>query len=156
MKFEFPGVLKEHMIDNHHNAFSLSQLPVLIDMCERPASPEEGQTCPLCGEEISLRALDTHVASHLEEIALFVLSVGIDGSVVDIDSKHAERPRRKDIRLQDDDLSSLDSFSENGGIEAQPQNSNMFNQGLRIEEETPLTQIENWFSYSWYEYDRKY
>ncbi|KAL8849066.1 MAG: hypothetical protein Q9221_005910 [Calogaya cf. arnoldii] len=42
-------------------------------MCERAADPNEIETCSLCEQEMNLTALRLHVASHLEDVALFVL-----------------------------------------------------------------------------------
>ena len=111
-KFSTPQLLKEHMLDCHLGTFAESQLPILIDMCERPADPDEKAPCPLCGVEETLRALRSHIASHLEDLALFVLPLETDDHETDANSHHAERPREKDNRLDDDESSSLGSFGE--------------------------------------------
>lgn len=143
--FESPNDLKSHLLGSHPGSFSPDQLSILSDMCERPIDPGKLCQCALCGAEMSLRDLNTHVASHLEEIALFVLPVDTDESASNLDSHHAERPRGNDAHLENDDLSSLGSFTEESAADPYPQDVNTFSQGLKMEEEAPLAQIEGWF-----------
>ena len=82
-------------------------------MCERPAEINERASCPLCGEESTLKLLEVHVASHLEDIALFVLPKQADDEETDADLNHAGKPARKDERLDDDQSSSLGSLLGN-------------------------------------------
>lgn len=112
MSFPSSGLLKQHMIDHHPGTFTESQLPILLDMCERPADPNEVESCPLCGEEMILHVLRNHVAAHLEDLALFVLPLENDDPNSDADSDHAERPPENDIRLGVEDLSSISSFHD--------------------------------------------
>lgn len=86
-------------------------------MCERPADPDERALCPLCGEEATLRSLQVHVASHLEELALFVLPIEADDNDTDMGSNNAQNPIGKEGRSDDDELNSLGTFSDHEAVE---------------------------------------
>lgn len=88
-KFESPPLLQRHLIDHHSHFFTDSQLPILLDMSERPADPDDMGDCPLCGAELTIRALKNHVASHLEDLALFVLPCDADNQDDVANSKDA-------------------------------------------------------------------
>ncbi|OBT69959.1 hypothetical protein VE03_00652 [Pseudogymnoascus sp. 23342-1-I1] len=45
----------------------------MVDICERPMDDDEDADCPICLATLSFSALRTHLATHLEELALFVL-----------------------------------------------------------------------------------
>lgn len=74
-KFKFREHLRLHLEQSHADSFTSSQLPVLIDMCERSVNEDEITKCPLCPTALPLPKLQAHLASHLEEIALFVLPI---------------------------------------------------------------------------------
>lgn len=80
-------------------------------MCERPADPEERASCPLCREEATLGALEAHVASHLEDLALFVLPREADDDDTDADSNNAKKPTEKDCH-DDEETSTRGTFSD--------------------------------------------
>ncbi len=100
------------MKKQHADTTTESELSILLDMCERPAASDERDKCPLCLEELALLGLRSHIAAHLEDLALFVLPVGVDENSRDIDSGIAKRPQQKRSVLYDDELSSLSSSSE--------------------------------------------
>ena len=143
-KFPTPQLLKIHMLDCHLGTFAESQLPILIDMCERPADPDERASCPLCGVEATLRALRAHVASHLEDVALFILPVETNDHDTDANSHHAERPREKDNRLDDDLLSSLGRFGEDEDDQAPLQDPKAFETALKKEGQYSLPEVGDW------------
>ena len=136
LRFSTPQLLREHMLDCHMGTFAESQLPILIDMCERPADPDDRASCPLCGLEETLRALRPHVASHLEDVALFVLPVETNDYNADASSNHVERPRERDSRFDDEELSTLGSFDgdDDEGVQAPLQDPKAFETTLRNEE----------------------
>ena len=72
-KFRAKEILRGHLREMHSQDFTKRQLPVLLDMCERPIDEDEIVKCPLCPTSLALPKLQVHLASHLEEIALFVL-----------------------------------------------------------------------------------
>ncbi|KAL8753447.1 MAG: hypothetical protein Q9199_005044 [Rusavskia elegans] len=80
-------LLRNHILHYHPGTFTESQLPALLDMCERAADPEEKDSCSLCGQEMNLIALRLHVASHLEDIALFALPSESDQYGTEADQK---------------------------------------------------------------------
>jgi hypothetical protein len=105
--------MEQHLIDKHE--FTAPQLPVLLDICERPADLEEMNDCPLCLERLTLSSLQSHLASHLEDLALFVLPVDIDDQSKNSSSDKVE-PHQHELSQHDiDDLSSLGTFS---GVES--------------------------------------
>lgn len=132
------------MLDCHSGTFMESQLPILVDMCERPADPDERASCPLCGEEATLTALRTHVASHLEDVALFVLPVETDNYDADANSDQAERSHEKDKRLDDNELSSLGNFGEDEAVQAPLQDPKAFETALKTEGESSLPEVGVW------------
>ena len=115
-------------------------------MCERPADPDERASCPLCGEEATLRALRTHVASHLEDVALFVLPVETDDHDADANSDRAKRSCEKDNRFQGSELSSLGSLREGEAAWAPLQDPKAFETALKIGGECSLPEVGNWLS----------
>lgn len=145
-KFPSPQLLKKHILDCHSGTFTESQLPILIDMCERPADLDERASCILCGEEATLRALQTHVASHLEDLALFILPVEIDDHNADANSDHAEQSCEKDDRLEDDESSSLGSFGEDEVVDAPLQDPKDFETALKTGVEHSLPKIGDWLN----------
>ena len=145
-KFSTPQLLKEHMLHCHLGTFAESQLPILIDMCERPADPDDKASCPLCHMEETLRALQTHVASHLEDLALFVLPLETDDHETDANSHHAERPREKDNRLDEDEISALGSFDEDEDVQAPLQDPKVFETALERKGEYSLAEVGNWLN----------
>lgn len=134
-KFSSPHLFKEHMLECHLGTFAEPQLPILIDMCERPADPDERASCPLCGEQATLRTIQAHVASHLEDIALFVLPVETDDHDTDANSHQAKLPREKDNRLDEDKISTLGSFDKDEDVLAPVQDSKVSETALKNKEE---------------------
>ncbi|PVI03053.1 hypothetical protein DM02DRAFT_558808, partial [Periconia macrospinosa] len=63
----------DHVYRSHSTSITPQQLPVLIEMSERPTDDMEIVACPLCPDERKLILLQSHLAEHLESIALFVL-----------------------------------------------------------------------------------
>ena len=143
-KFPSPQLLKEHMLDRHLGTFAESQLPVLIDMSERPAGPDERASCPLCGVKATLRALQAHVASHLEEVALFVLPVETNGGDADSHSNHAEVSHEEDSRVDEDEISSLASFGEEEDVQSPLRGPKAFERVLKKEGDYPLSELRDW------------
>ena len=143
-KFSTPRLLKEHMLDCHLGTFAESQLPILVDMCERPADPNERASCPLCGMEATLRALRTHVASHLEDLALFVLPVETNDGDADSHSNHAEVSHEEDSRIDEDETSSLGSFGEEEEVQSPLRGPKAFERALKKEGDYPLSEPRDW------------
>ena len=100
------------MRDRHPESFSELQLPVIIDLCERPADPNESAICPLCPAEMALLKLQVHLASHLEELSLFVLPVYMSDQSQTSGSNQGGCGNDDQSRMED--LPSLGSFSDAG------------------------------------------
>ena len=80
---------------------------------------------------LPLRALRTHVASHLEDVAVFVLPVEISDYIANASSDHAERPSERYNRVDDNDLSSLGRFGEDEAVQAPLQDPKAFETALK-------------------------
>lgn len=139
--------MKEH----HPDKTSEIELPMLLDMCERPASSDEKDACPLCSEELTLLELRSHLAAHLEDLALFVLPAGIDEESNDAASDIAEAPQQPPEYPDDDeqDSSSNSPYSESPSrtdefeVEStSPRTQNMLSHGLN-EAEASKNSIQN-------------
>lgn len=91
-RFKSAQLLGDHILHYHSGKFVESQLPVLLDMCERAADPDEEESCSLCGQRMNLIALRLHVAFHLEDIALFVRPRESDQSETGASSGRASYP----------------------------------------------------------------
>ncbi|OCL12216.1 hypothetical protein AOQ84DRAFT_360834, partial [Glonium stellatum] len=111
-------LMETHLKAHHGELFSESQLPIVLDMCDRPADDSEQSLCVLCGEEMSLSKLQVHLATHMEDIALFVLPSNVDDEEADGGSKMSNQAAKlkSEPKNDDDETSSLDSvrFSNSG------------------------------------------
>jgi hypothetical protein len=110
--FKSKASIESHMREAHSQTFAELQLPVLIDMCERPENPNEAAECPLCPQEITVSGLEAHLGFHLEELALFVIPINQDDSSEDGGSDRAVGAAENLDRPDSDTLSSLGSFLE--------------------------------------------
>ena len=73
-KFDDKQSMSQHLTTAHGEAsFTKSQLPFILNLCNRPVEETSTQVCILCGEEMSLVALQGHLAAHMEDLALFVI-----------------------------------------------------------------------------------
>lgn len=81
----------KHLRDNHQDQSEEDRLPLLLALSERPVSDETIERCPLCPTNLPLSALLPHIAQHLEQLSLFVLSSSvneIENSGLDSDVSH--------------------------------------------------------------------
>ena len=114
--------METHLKAHHHGLFSESQLPIVLDMCDRPIDDNEQSLCILCGEEMPLSKLQSHLAMHLEDIALFVLPSSVEDGEADGGSKMTNQAAKlkSEAETDGDKLSSVssvhfcDSRSEHG------------------------------------------
>lgn len=70
--------MSQHLRDKHSESVSEHQIPVLLEMCERPLDLHVQSSCSLCLEELSLLRLQGHLAEHREDIVIFVLPTKAD------------------------------------------------------------------------------
>ena len=114
-RFKSARLLKNHILHHHPGKFIESQLPVLLDMCERAADPDEEESCSLCGQQMNLIALGHHVASHLEYIALFVSPRESDQSETDASSGRASHSLKRVVSCDNDGPTGIHVVKENEG-----------------------------------------
>jgi len=62
----------------------------MIDICEQPIDDDTNSDCPLCPVTIPVSALRVHLATHLEDLALFVLPINVEARSHDPGSDQAE------------------------------------------------------------------
>jgi hypothetical protein len=102
--------MERHMREEHEGEFAELQLPILFDICKRPAELEEVTNCPLCPEISRLSRMQNHLATHLEDLALFVLPIGAGDRFGNAGSGEAEFCQNEPSRLEMDGPSSLGTF----------------------------------------------
>jgi hypothetical protein len=68
----------QHLMTEHSNVVNERQVSTYADMCERQIDDTEAETCLICLEEMPLSTLHGHLATHMEEIAFFVLPMTPD------------------------------------------------------------------------------
>ncbi|KAI4276462.1 MAG: hypothetical protein LQ337_002478 [Flavoplaca oasis] len=71
---------------------TLRKRHVFRDLRPYVSDPDEKGSCALCGQEMNLLGLRLHVASHLEDVALFVLPSGSDEDDTDSGSTCSATP----------------------------------------------------------------
>ena len=71
--FDSKAAITEHIKNDHFDGLETRQVSIFADMCEREIDATELDKCLICLEKMSLFRLQQHLATHMEEIALFVL-----------------------------------------------------------------------------------
>lgn len=79
----------QRLLVAHSSIVEERQVSTYADMCEREMNDTRIDACLICSEEMSLFRLYEHLATHMEEIALFVLPVDAD----DVE----EDPKRENV-----------------------------------------------------------
>jgi hypothetical protein len=126
LDFADKALLQTHLQDRHPEILDSLQLPVLLDICERPKNMDTKTECPLCFDILSLEALHTHLAAHLEELALFILPLDPSNSTDDGNSDSAKPVLQNKTHQDFDDLSSLGPFSDVEATEPPTQDPQTF------------------------------
>lgn len=63
-----------HLREHYGESTSPSQLNVILEISERQVDVlADKEQCLICGDELTLSALQAHLGTHMEDIALFVL-----------------------------------------------------------------------------------
>ncbi|KAL4904199.1 hypothetical protein BDW74DRAFT_179289 [Aspergillus multicolor] len=92
------SAMEDHLTHRCQNSPTEAQSQVLLDLSERPIDDAEFGRCPLCATKpMSIRRLRGHLAQHMEELSLFVLSrtqEGHDGAGNDVQSLAFKRVAR--------------------------------------------------------------
>jgi len=149
LSFGTRDALEFHMREKHPETFTELQLPVIIDLCERPADPNENSLCPLCPAEMTLSRLQVHLATHLEELSLFVLPVHMSDDPQRRGSNEGSGGNDDPSRMGD--LPSLGSFSDAGVVQFATNNdpariSNLVKDKDNVENST--TEVQSWLKIS--------
>jgi hypothetical protein len=145
-KFSEKLRLQTHLQDKHPKSFSSTQIPILIDICERAEDLSDDSDCALCLGTLPLQDLQTHLACHLEELALFVLPLTENAVLSDGNSANSGVI---DIEPNPhlDEVSSLGAFSDVGEKNIQPENlQENFKLQIEVNEPAPnsVETIFNW------------
>jgi hypothetical protein len=135
--FADKGLLQTHLQGRHPEMFDSLQLPVLLDICERPSNMDTETECPLCFDILSLGALYSHLAAHLEELALFLLPLNPNDSPDDGNSDSAKLVLQNETQQDFDNLSSLSSYSVADATEPHAQDPQTFELLLKQHELAP-------------------
>jgi hypothetical protein len=131
-----------HFRYSHSDFISEGQIPILLDICERPTDLHDTTACPLCPEELSLLRLQDHIAEHMEKIALFVLPKDME-DIEDTDSKKAAGLLSQWAENTNQNASSRGSLGfppDDGNIRPR-QNPKAFANLLSMDE---LDKLQNW------------
>ncbi|KAI0538723.1 hypothetical protein GGR58DRAFT_467145 [Xylaria digitata] len=67
--------MSTHLQGHYGDSIPSAQMNIILDLCDRQVDPSGNHTdsCILCGEEMLLSALYDHVATHMENLSVFVL-----------------------------------------------------------------------------------
>lgn len=68
----------QHLTTEHSEIVNEGQVPTYADMCEREIDCTALDICLICSQQMSLSRLHDHLATHMEETALFVLPLTPD------------------------------------------------------------------------------
>ncbi|KAE9372483.1 hypothetical protein N431DRAFT_466728 [Stipitochalara longipes BDJ] len=140
--------MRNHLLDMHSGDFPEAQLEIMVEICERPMDDDEGVDCPICFATLALSALRVHLATHLEELALFVLPCHIEDRSQDAGSDRAEGAGRhlaSDASSSDDELPALE-FEKSLPESPHSQDPEMFSALLQSQQESEHKHMEEWFS----------
>jgi hypothetical protein len=87
--FENRQDMADHLTSTHADILENNrQISLTIDLCERPADETSLQICAICEQEMSLISLQGHLATHMEDLALWVLRPETtDGDVISSESQ---------------------------------------------------------------------
>jgi hypothetical protein len=140
--------MKSHLLKKHAGDFPESQLAIMVDICERPMDGDEDADCPICPATLALSALRVHLATHLEELALFVLPCQMEDRSQDVGSDKAEgaagQHLASDASSSDDGLPPLD-FEKSLPDTSHSQDPEVFFAVLQSQMESEHKHMDSWF-----------
>ncbi|KAI1073614.1 hypothetical protein F5B20DRAFT_566434 [Whalleya microplaca] len=67
------SLMTQHLEAIHRGIWEYDKLPRILELCESSMDDSEVQHCPLCPIELAVDELMTHLAKHMEELALLAL-----------------------------------------------------------------------------------
>lgn len=71
-----------HLTTEHSSIVNERQVSTYADLCEREIDDSDMNACPICLDDMSLAELYDHLATHMEELALFVLPPTPDDNTI--------------------------------------------------------------------------
>ncbi|KAK5993589.1 Serine/threonine-protein phosphatase 6 regulatory ankyrin repeat subunit A [Cladobotryum mycophilum] len=122
--------LSSHMLREHGNATTSTQIPVLVDAGRKPQTYFDATACPLCSDWASqdsgtnnLAQFRRHLGKHLEQLALSALPKSTtedqsnsedDAASEDAMSEAAENEESTNEELTDEDIKAIQWLEEEG------------------------------------------
>lgn len=91
----------QHLLTEHSSIINERQVSTYANMCEREIDDTAIDVCLICSEKMSLSRLESHLATHMEEIALFVLPLTPDDDETDLIEEVAEDDSQNNSRTHD-------------------------------------------------------
>ncbi|KAF8244931.1 hypothetical protein K440DRAFT_604422, partial [Wilcoxina mikolae CBS 423.85] len=91
--FSTAALAEMHLREKHDDLFVKAQVLAAVDRCQRAITTDQG--CPLCGEAHPPSRIRSHLARHLQVLALLALPrlIGVDLENVEFIAVDAQRPR---------------------------------------------------------------
>lgn len=140
--FSDEQALSEHLISAHHDAFTDDQIPAAVRLCNRPEDEDNEQTCLVCERKMTLADLQSHLAAHMEDLALFVLPLAMEDEEAGSEaSNHVIAEEGHSINPADSKIA-FDDTQERIGESGHPIES-IF-QLVKIESLTVAEKMESW------------
>ncbi|KAI5785804.1 hypothetical protein EDC01DRAFT_661502 [Geopyxis carbonaria] len=113
----FVSNFKQHLIDIHSDILAPDQINNISNGCQRATVSNQQCSCPFCGKSFetgsSTRRLRSHLARHMQQIALFVLPRNFDDFQKDEGSVRAQKHSISDLNnSSQDSISDLNNSSQ--------------------------------------------
>ncbi|RPB16180.1 hypothetical protein P167DRAFT_353330 [Morchella conica CCBAS932] len=93
-------IFENHLRQSHPKLFTEAQMPAMAERCERAIDLE--QICPLCGENHTSHRLKSHLARHMQQLALFTLPKTVEETDGHGESLGAQASRSDEEGMEDD------------------------------------------------------
>jgi hypothetical protein len=140
-----------HITSVHAGSVAPAQLPFILKLCNRPAAETHKYPCPLCTQEMPLIRLQSHLATHMEDISMFVLpsgtadeqNLGSDFSNVAAEQKSVDRGSESDSSTSSLVFSDVAAWPLESTVLAGQSLSNM-GQLRHLEEPSNESKIADW------------
>ncbi|OIW26837.1 hypothetical protein CONLIGDRAFT_707345 [Coniochaeta ligniaria NRRL 30616] len=111
------NTMASHLGQHYSQPLVPSRLSILLDICNRPVDEISVDSCLICAESMPLSALQAHLAGHMEDIAIFVLPLGVD----DDDDDRAFADSRRAAKLESSITSTMSTVSGFSSRERSPE-----------------------------------
>lgn len=104
--FPTKALFESHLRQNHPDLFTEAHLQAVVDRCERAIDSE--QACPLCEEECFPGQLQSHLARHMQQLALFTLPKASEETYGDAASIGAQAQKSDEGLTEGSPIGSVD------------------------------------------------